>query len=79
MTDFRYAEMLPLTPDDTPYRLLTTDGVSVVDGPGGRSFLQVEPTALRLLTDTAMHAIAHYLRPAHLPSLIHLSEPTTPY
>ncbi|HEX2857357.1 MAG TPA: fumarate hydratase, partial [Propionibacteriaceae bacterium] len=56
-------------PDHTEYRLLTTDGVSTVEGPGGRTFLQVEPEALRALTETAMHDIAHYLRPAHLAQL----------
>ena len=72
MTDFAYEDLLPIGDDETPYRLLTTDGVSVVDGPGGRSFLQVEPKALRLLTDTAMHDIAHYLRPAHLQQLANI-------
>ena len=72
MTDFAYEDLLPIGDDETPYRLLTTDGVSVVDGPGGRSFLQVEPEALRLLTDTAMHDIAHYLRPAHLQQLANI-------
>jgi fumarate hydratase class I len=43
--------------------------VSVVDGPGGRRFLHVAPEALRLLTETAMHDVAHYLRPAHLQQL----------
>jgi fumarate hydratase class I len=72
VTDFAYEDLLPIGDDETPYRLLTTDGVSVVDGPGGRSFLQVEPEALRLLTDTAMHDIAHYLRPAHLQQLANI-------
>ena len=72
MTDFAYEDLLPIGDDETPYRLLTTDGVSVVDGPGGRSFLQVEPEALRLLTDTAMHDIAHCLRPAHLQQLANI-------
>jgi fumarate hydratase class I len=72
VTDFAYEDLLPIGDDETPYRLLTTDGVSVVDGPGGRSFLQVEPKALRLLTDTAMHDIAHYLRPAHLQQLANI-------
>ena len=36
---------------------------------GGRTFLQVEPSALRRLTSEAMHDIAHYLRPAHLAQL----------
>ena len=72
MTDFAYEDLLPIGADETPYRLLTTEGVSVVDGPGGRSFLQVEPEAIRLLTDTAMHDIAHYLRPAHLQQLANI-------
>ena len=72
MTDFSYEDLLPVGADETPYRLLTTEGVSVVDGPGGRRFLQVEPEALRLLTETAMHDIAHYLRPAHLQQLANI-------
>src|SRR4029079_14315115 len=56
-------------PEDTAYRLLTDDGVRRVAGPGGREFLEVEPEALRLLTETARHDISHYLRPAHLAQL----------
>ena len=66
MADFAYEDLLPVGADDTPYRLLTTEGVREVDGPGGRRFLEVDAEALRLLTDTAMHDIAHYLRPAPL-------------
>ncbi len=72
MAEFVYEDLLPVGADETPYRLLTTEGVSVVDGPGGRRFLQVESEALRLLTDTAMHDIAHYLRPAHLQQLANI-------
>ncbi|MEY9929984.1 fumarate hydratase class I [Catenulispora sp. GP43] len=68
MPDFEYADLLPTGPDETPYRLLTAEGVSTVEA-GGRTFLQVEPEALRLLTETAMHDIAHYLRPGHLQQL----------
>src|SRR3954454_14289680 len=60
--------MLPLGEDSTPYRLLTADGVEVVEA-AGRSFLQVAPEALRLLTATAMRDIAHLLRPGHLAQL----------
>jgi len=67
--DFRYAPLLPLGEDKTEYRLLTTDGIDVVDGPGGRRFLTVAPEVLTRLTDEAMHDIAHYLRPAHLAQL----------
>jgi fumarate hydratase class I len=66
--DFEFTELLPTGPADTPYRLLTADGVSVVDA-AGRSFLQVEPEALTLLAREAMRDIAHLLRPGHLAQL----------
>jgi fumarate hydratase class I len=68
MPEFAYSDLLPTGPDETPYRLLTSAGVSVVSG-AGREFLQVEPEALRLLARTAMRDIAHLLRPAHLAQL----------
>jgi len=61
--------LLPLTEDPyatTTYRHLTADGVSTVEGPGDRTFLEVDPEAIRLLTATAMRDIAHLLRPGHL-------------
>lgn len=69
MAEFAYEDLLPIGPDHTEYRLLTTEGVTTVEGPGGRTFLEVAPEALRRLTDEAMHDIAHYLRPAHLAQL----------
>jgi fumarate hydratase, class I len=70
--EFRYSDLLPIGPDETPYRLVTTEGVStfeaVVDGQT-RTFLQVAPEAIQRLTDEAMHDIAHFLRPAHLAQL----------
>jgi fumarate hydratase, class I len=66
--EFHYSDLLPTGKDDTPYRLLTTEGVSTFEA-DGRTFLRVEPEALRLLTAEAMHDIAHYLRPAHLAQL----------
>ena len=68
MPEFEYQDLLPLGPDDTPYRLLTTDGVSTFDTPEGR-FVKVEPEALTLLTREAMRDIAHLLRPGHLRQL----------
>ncbi|MCW2615173.1 MAG: hydro-lyase, Fe-S type, tartrate/fumarate subfamily, beta subunit [Frankiales bacterium] len=68
MPEFAYSDLLPTGPDETPYRLLTTEGVSVVSG-AGREFLQVDPEALTLLARTAMRDIAHLLRPAHLAQL----------
>ncbi len=68
MPEFSYTDLLPLGADETDYRLLTSEGVSTFDA-NGRTFLQVEPEALRLLTETAMRDIAHLLRPAHLAQL----------
>jgi fumarate hydratase class I len=64
MADFAFSPLLPLGPDSTEYRLVTSDGV----GRDGR-FLTVEAEALTRLTDEAMHDIAHFLRPAHLAQL----------
>ena len=71
MADFVFTELLPLGPDDTPYRLLSTDGVSTVDTSLG-TFLKVEPEALTLLTQVAMREIAHFLRPGHLQQLANI-------
>jgi len=68
VTDFRYSEMLPLEPDDTPYRLITTEGVEEIQL-GDRTFLTVEPESLRLLAFEALKDISHLLRPAHLAQL----------
>ncbi|MCO5992712.1 fumarate hydratase [Actinoallomurus rhizosphaericola] len=68
MPEFAFTELLPQGPDETEYRLLTSDGISEFEA-GGRTFLQVEPEALRLLTETAIHDISHLLRPAHLAQL----------
>jgi fumarate hydratase, class I len=66
--EFRYSDLLPTGADQTPYRLLTTEGVSTFEA-DGQTFLKVRPEAIRLLTAEAMHDIAHYLRPAHLAQL----------
>src|SRR3954471_6008280 len=66
---FEHSPLLPVGPDTTEYRQLSADGVDVVDGAGDRRFITVRPAALTLLTDTAMHDIAHFLRPAHLGQL----------
>ena len=66
--EFRYSDLLPTGADDTPYRLVTTEGVSTFEA-DGRTFLQVSPEAIQRLTAEAMHDISHYLRPAHLAQL----------
>jgi len=68
MTDFVYQDPFPTGPDDTPYRLLTTEGVSTFEAKGHR-FLQVDPSVITMLTAEAMRDIAHLLRPGHLAQL----------
>ena len=68
MPEFLYTDMLPTGADDTEYRLLSADGVTVTRALG-RDFLQIEPAVLTQLTSAAMHDIAHLLRPAHLRQL----------
>ena len=66
--EFRYSDLLPIGADDTPYRLVTTEGVSTFEA-DGQTFLRVAPEAIQQLTAEAMHDISHYLRPAHLAQL----------
>jgi fumarate hydratase class I len=66
--DFHYSDLLPTGPDETPYRLVTTEGVSTFEA-NGQTFLRVSPDAIQALTTEAMHDISHYLRPAHLAQL----------
>jgi fumarate hydratase, class I len=68
-TAFEYAEALPTGPDhETEYRLVTADGVRVVEA-AGRRFLEVEPEALTTLAKEAIRDIQHLLRPSHLAQL----------
>ncbi len=71
MPEFVYREMLPLGKDTTPYRLVTTEGVSTFEA-DGKTFLKVSPEAIRRLTAEAMHDIAHLLRPGHLQQLANI-------
>ncbi len=66
--EFHYSDLLPIGADDTPYRLVTAEGVSTFEA-DGQTFLRVAPEAIQRLTSEAMHDISHYLRPAHLAQL----------
>ena len=68
MTDFEYTELLSLGPDETEYRLVTTDGVSTFETAEG-TFLKIDPAAITALTAAAMHDVAHFLRADHLAQL----------
>jgi len=65
---YQHAPMFPLAKDQTPYRKLTSEGVSV-ETLGGREVLVVSREAMRLLAETAMIDINHLLRPGHLAQL----------
>ncbi len=66
--EFRYSDLLPTGADDTPYRLVTTEGVSAFEAAAAPSS-RCSPRRSGALTEEAMHDIAHYLRPAHLAQL----------
>jgi fumarate hydratase class I len=62
---FHFQELLELGSDDTAYRRLTTEHVSV-ESFRGQDVLCVAPEALTLLSAEAFHDINFFLRPAHL-------------
>jgi fumarate hydratase class I len=68
---FQFSELLPLGPDTTEYRLISTEGVSTFETPEG-TFLKVDPSAIVTLTEHAMRDIAHLLRPGHLQQLANI-------
>jgi fumarate hydratase, class I len=65
---FLYSDLLPIGPDHTKYRLVTSDGVTAFAA-NGHTFLQVQPEVITQLTREAMHDISHYLRTEHLAQL----------
>jgi fumarate hydratase class I len=73
MPDFAFSEMFPLTHDDTPYRLVSADGVAS-GSYKGRSILEVAPSALTALTAAAIRDISHLFRPGHLQQLRNILE-----
>ncbi len=68
MSEFAFTDLLPLGPDETEYRLLTTDGVESIEL-GGREFLTVTDDALTQLSAAAIREISHLLRTSHLQQL----------
>ena len=65
---FAHTDLLPLGDDDTQYRLVTRDGVSVEKTSLGE-FVRVDASAITRLTAEAMRDIAHFLRSSHLQQL----------
>ena len=62
---FVYQDPLPLGPDETEYRLLSTEGVSTTTFEG-REILKVAPEALTILANAAFHDTNFFLRSKHL-------------
>ncbi len=71
MPEFNYEDLLPIGPDTTEYRLISTEGVSTFQAEG-MEFLTVTPEAIALLTSEAIHDISHYLRDDHLQQLANI-------
>jgi len=65
MADFAYQDPFPLNADDTAYRLLTTDHVTVADF-DGHEVVKVDPAGLTLLAREAMRDVSFFLRTRHL-------------
>ena len=65
---YQQMPLFPLGEDQTPYRLITTEGVRT-EKMGAHEFLVVEREAIRALSEAAMSDINHLLRPAHLAQL----------
>jgi len=65
MPDFAYQDPFPLLRDETSYRKLTSDHVTVTEFEG-EEVLKVDPEGLTLLAREAMRDVSFLLRPAHL-------------
>jgi fumarate hydratase class I len=61
---FQYQDPFPLAKDETKYRQLTKEGVSIASF-DGKEILKVDPKALETLARAAMHEISFFLRPEH--------------
>ncbi len=65
MADFAYQDPFPLSADDTAYRLLSRDHVTVADF-DGHEVVKVDPAGLTLLAREAMRDVSFFLRTRHL-------------
>ncbi|MBM4334725.1 MAG: fumarate hydratase [Deltaproteobacteria bacterium] len=68
MADFTYQPIFEHGHDETPYRKLTSQHVSIQRF-ADRDVLAVEPEALALLAREALDDVSHLLRPGHLAQL----------
>jgi fumarate hydratase class I len=66
--DFIYQDPYPILKDDTQYKKITSDYVSV-EKLGDREILTIDPKGLELLAQEAMNDVSFMLRTAHLQKL----------
>jgi len=66
--DFFYQEPFPVLKDDTQYKQLTSDYVTV-EKVGDREILTVDPRGLELLAENALADVSFMLRSSHLQKL----------
>jgi len=71
MPEFKYQEPFPLSKDETSYRLLTKDYVSVAEF-GGEEILKIEPEGLAYLAAQAMRDVSFLLRAKHNDQVAHI-------
>lgn len=75
MSDYVHHTMFPLGADETPYRKLTDEYVTVSEFEG-KEIIKVDPKAITMMTFEAFKDISHLLRPGHLQQLSNiLSDP----
>ena len=65
MPEFAYASPFPLGPDDTKYRQLTSEHVSIGQFEG-QEILKVAPEALTMIAREALRDVSFLYRAAHL-------------
>ena len=63
--EFKYQDPFPITREDTQYRLLTKDHVSVTTF-DGQEILKVDPESLVMVANEAFRDVSFLLRTAHL-------------
>jgi fumarate hydratase class I len=68
MAEFRYVEPFPVAKDETPYRKLSSEHLSVATFEG-QEVLKVAPEALRLVARQAFRDVAFLYRTGHLAQL----------
>ncbi|MBT3884930.1 MAG: fumarate hydratase [Rhodospirillaceae bacterium] len=68
MSNDAFHPLLPAMPDDTEYRLVSSDYVEVVEA-AGRQILRIDGQGIAALTAAGFSDTSHLLRPAHLKQL----------